>query len=252
MQLKKIISMELTDFALPILGFALIFNAVYFKIKTNKFDKKHKWDIAIGIVICGFSIWSSVNNSQYAETLQSSVDKLIEKRDNDSIGNSHFYKYLKDTFGIEKVGNEAKIVNRNTFIKNVTINNSYSPVTLPDNSQNYFYKFSGDSLLIYPKSGTWIRPFLSFDYEWYNKNGDISQEDGMINTIPKQINVRDKKYNIVSYIMSYPRSKDHPLIINIKGAKGQSIIFGDYVDAEKRYLYENGKVYWIPNVIVTN
>lgn len=245
--------MSLTDYALPILGFALIFNAVYFKVKNNKLDKKHKWDIAIGIIICGFSIWSSVNNSQAAETLQSSVNKLLEKRNEDSANNSHFQKYLKDTFGIEKVGNEAKIVNRNTYIRNVTINNTLPNYATPNYSKNFGYKLSKnkDTLILFPQEGVWVKPFFAFDASLEEKNSNILQSDGMYQKDsrlpPEETIINGTRYKTLTVHLSLVRDKINPLILDISANKNQYIIFGDESDRQKRYIYKNGSVTWVPN-----
>ena len=99
--------MSVSDFAIPILGFILaVLSARELKEKVST---KKIIELIVGILIMGFSIWASVENSESLNNinasnnnLQAKLDDLFEKRRTDSNNNEIFQKYLKDTFGIER------------------------------------------------------------------------------------------------------------------------------------------------------
>ncbi len=207
----------------------------------------------------GFSIWLEIEKYDDINTLKSgnstlneNVNSLLEKRGIDSTSNATFQKYLKDTFGIERTGNKPIIYN--TKIYNSNIHESEGVANSSTNSINYGYELSStkDILTLYPKTGVWIKPFFSFDASLEKINKNIYESDGegkpySTESGPSEITlINNKKYRTISVFMSLVRSKSYPLIIDISGDKSQYIVFGDDADPNKRYMYKNGKVNWIP------
>ncbi len=119
-------------------------------------------------------------------------------------------------------------------------------------SENYGFSLSKskDSLIVFPKSGIWIKPFLSYETYLESKNQNIYQSDVFGSTESTTIFANNKKYVVPSIYMTTSRSKERPIIMDISGARNQSIFFGDDADAEKRYLYDDGRVYWVPNTSI--
>ena len=130
---------------------------------------------SVSLIIMGFSIYQSLEDSDEKDNLKTKLEKAASDRTIDSTNNSYFQKYLKDTFGIEKFGNEAKIVNANTYVKNITVNNTLSSNPAPDYSKNFGYKLSKnkDKLILFPQNGVWVKPFFAFDASLEEKNTNI-------------------------------------------------------------------------------
>lgn len=132
-----------------------------------------------------------------------------------------------------------------TTIKNTSTEN------INDDSSNYVYYHSrtGDTVIVYPKHGVWAKPYLCFDSKLESKNSNLYQSDGTTNSDslhPTQISLNGKQIDVIDIYMSMIRSKDKPLYLNISGDKHQRVIFGDYTNLNKRYMYKNGKITWIP------
>ena len=245
--------MSMTDYVIPVLVFILVIRKVYLS-KVQWYKKENIFEIIIGILIMGFSIWSSLQTSDASQTLNSQLTLLLEQRTSDSSNNASFQRYLKDSIGLERKGNKASIVNQTAYNLNVQTTPKEKTLSLSQltASENYGFKFSttGDSLIVYPKAGIWIKPFLSYETSLESKNQHIFQESGIGTSNQTPIVVRNKEYIVSTIFTTTTRSNQRPLIIDISGARNQSIFFGDDADAEKRYLFEKGKIYWVPNTSV--
>lgn len=144
-----------------------------------------------------------------------------------------------------------RFLSQNKIIVN---NNFYNQPSINDDSINYgfYYLHNKDTLVIYPNKGVWVKPFLSFDAKLDKVNGGVYQSDGMgkaysTKSGPSEItNVNGENYKTISVYMNIVRSKSYPIILDMSGDKNQYIIFGDAADPNKRYIYQHGKVRWIP------
>ncbi len=221
---------------------------------------KHYLVGGILIIIMGFSIYQASENSEITGNLSSNMKELLDQRRADSVSNAYFQTYLKDSVGISREGNKARIVNQNIYnsysqVKESPLNPplvlpTISPVNitniLPD-SINYNFRVSKDSLYISPKEGAWVRPFFATDISNKSKNLNIVEE-GMGPMEPAdKMNVNDKIFNVGMYLIYeravYPKK---PIALNLSGNRNQYIIFGEQGSSTKRYIYRRGKVEWIP------
>lgn len=114
------------DLLIPLIGFAI-------SVRPFFTEKKLKWyhygEIFGGLIIMGLSIYSSWSNSSDTSQMKSNIESLVENRKIDSINNSNFQNFLKDSLGVERDGNKVRVVNRNTYIKYVTVNKTESQNT---------------------------------------------------------------------------------------------------------------------------
>jgi len=242
--------MSVSDFAIPILGFILaVLSARELK---EKISAKKIIELFVGLLIMGFSIWASIENSESLsnisasnQTLQSKLDDLLEKRRTDSNNNEIFQKYLKDTFGIERQGDKPIKVYFNDT-KNF-YSNSESNSGLAD-SLNYNVKLMGDILYISPKEGTWSHGYFAFDTSNSKRFNDMLEEGMGTPNVADKISVNNKVLN-THLIKIYDRAvfNDEPIKLNISAYKNGYLIFGEQGNNRKRYLYKQGKVIWIPN-----
>lgn len=232
--------MSLPDFVIPVLVFILVVIRIYFS-KELWYKKENVWEIVIGIFVMGFSIWVSVQTSETTGTLNSSMGKLLEQRTHDSINNANFQKYLKDSLGIDRKGNIPVIVNRtiyNTFHEEKPKQNG-----LPD-SLNYFFKISKDTFFVAPRQGSWAKPIVLFDTS-VHPHLDM----GYGNISPRKIKIENKNYTL-DFSMAWTEvpSIEEPYRVMVDKIKFKFLIFGDDANRNKRYIYENGKVRWIPEI----
>ena len=236
--------MNFKDVVIPALGFIIIIRKIYVaKGLWYKFENLS--EIIIGLVVMAFSIWFANDASTSSASLNSDIQKLIIHANNDSVSNSAFQIYLKDSFGIERRGNLPVIINKNTY--NLIDRTKPKELGIPD-SLNYYYYTHKDSLFISPKEGAWVHGYVALDTGKNDKQGDyINEGMGTANLVDK-IAVNGKIYETHIWRI-YNRStyKDDPISINkdIYGKK-RYIIFGEEGNLSKRYFYKNGIVTWIP------
>lgn len=246
--------MSFIEIVLPILGLSLVINSASSLYRTG-LEKKDVVELIIGVLICVFSIWSASSNSTATVKLQASVDSsqskinmMLSQRQIDSTNNANFQKYLRDSFGIQVIDIATNSVKRT--------NNFYTIVS-PEKtgispSENFGYKFSSnrDTLIVFPKSGVWVKPFFSFDASLEKNNSAIFLPDGMSQTDsrlpPEETIINGTRYKTFTMHMSLVRDKSYPLILDMSADKRQYIIFGDESDPEKRYFYKDGKFSWTP------
>lgn len=241
--------------------FATIISVIKFsKEEITKSEKiKNGLVVGVGSFIMIFSVWNAIlqflndkkNNSEKAY-LHTDIGNIQTTLNNKITKDSIFEIYLKDTFGIERQNNKPIIFN--TRIYNLK---AQQPKTVPQpktegmpDSINYSVKLKNDTLTISPKIGVWVSPFFSFDAKNEKINDRILQVDGTVYSAiryPHEITVvNSKKYYTNTVNMTLTRSKERPLVLDISADKNQYIIFGDEVFPNKRYIYDHGKVNWIP------
>ena len=245
--------------------FALVSTIVAAKdILNEKSTRKDKirdwWSISVATLIMTFTIWNAFIQSSNEKadgiekkSLHTDVRTIQSKLDTQIKNDDRFESWLKDTFGIKRQGDTAIIYNTNIYYSQISQGQKEKPDLYPD-STNYGFSFlhNKDTLILYPKNGVWVKPFLSFDAKLDKVNGGVYQPDGMgkpysTKSGPSEItNVNGKNYKTISVFMNIVRSKSYPLIIDMKGDKNQYIIFGDSADPNKRYIYQKGKIRWIP------
>ena len=204
------------------------------------------------VIICKQKTKDKLEDTEKAN-LKKDVKDIQSKLNVKIKSDSAFELWLKDTFGIKRRGDTAIIYNTNNYFSQINQGQKEKPDLYPD-STNYGFSFlhNKDTLILYPKNGVWVKPFLSFDAKLDKVNGGVYQSDGMgkpysTKSGPSEItNVNGKNYKTISVFMNIVRSKSYPLIIDMKGYKNQYIIFGDSADPNKRYIYQKGKVRWIP------
>ena len=264
---KKRITLKITLLILNIFiaFFALISTIVATKDILNKQStKKDKirdwWSIIVAALIMGLTIWNSFIQSsnekadwREKKSLHADVKTIQSKLDSQIKNDKEFEIWLKDTFGIKRQGDTAIIYNTNIYFSQINQGQKEKPDLYPD-SINYGFLLlhNKDTLILYPKNGVWVKPFLSFDAKLDKVNGGVYQADGMgkpysTKSGPSEItNVNGKNYKTISVFLDIVRSKSYPLIIDMKGDKNQYIIFGDSADPNKRYIYQKDKVRWIP------
>jgi len=249
---------------ISLLGFVPLIIDVIRKIRLNKkndyqlsvkeiFDFEFVKSLIIGALIFLFAILQ--NNNDNAEKSEASLknDTLKIKIDSIISGNHLFYKYLKDTFGIEKNGDTAIITNQTiynnkTFISQAPPSPNVSENEIPD-SINYSVKISGDSLYFSPKKGIWSKAFVGFnmnDWDSIKEFNIISEGVSPGNDFATSV-IKNKKYSIGIYSI-YERSVNPkmPIKLDMKSYKYQFLIFGDQESESKRYLFQDGKVKWFP------
>jgi hypothetical protein len=230
------------------------------KESTKAEKNRSGWLIFFGILIFGFTVTNyflqkskdSIDDNEKA-SLHTDVRTIQSKLDIQIKNDNKFEGWLKDTFGIKRQGDTAIIYNTNIYYSQINQGQKEKPDLYPD-STNYGFSFlhNKDTLILYPKNGVWVKPFLSFDAKLDTINGGVYQSDGMGKAYPTKsgpseiTNVNGINYKTISVFMNIVRSKSYPLIIDMKGDKNQYIIFGDSADPNKRYIYQKGKVRWIP------
>lgn len=234
-----------TDFIIPITGFILVIFKGYTSGK-DWYKKENIWEIIIGFIVMISSIWISIDNNSAINKIENNTSSLLQQRIIDSTDNANFRKYLKDTFGIEKRGDTAIVVNKTQYLSVV------KPAQLKDtalaDSLNYFFKLSKDTLFLSPLQGVWIHGFIAIDTTNYQNLEEIIN-DGMYISSPNPLDViyaDGKVYN--TYLWNVYRAvyKKEPVYLNINNyGKNRYVIFGDQ-GTSKRYIYKNGKVRWIP------
>lgn len=249
--------MSFLEIIVPALGLALIVNSTYGIIRSEKgAAKKEIIELSLGVLICVFSIWSASSNSKTTGKLQSTADssknkinELLSQRKVDSTNDAKFQQYLKDSLGIQVIDIATNTVRRTDNF--YTIVNSLPKEGLSP-SVNYEYKISKnkDSVIVFPKTGVWVKPFFSFDASIQAKNEAILLADGMSITDsrlpPEETIINGVSYKTFTVHLSIVRDKIYPLILDISADKNQYVIFGDESDPEKRYLYKGGKITWVP------
>ncbi len=241
--------MNISDFAIPILGFTLVvLSAISLK---EGITRKKIIEIAVCLLIMGFSIWASIDNSETINDigksnslLQTKLDDLLEKRRVDSNNNVVFQKYLKDTFGIERRGDKpVKIYFTQT--KNY-FSTSQENKNISD-SINFIIKKSGDILYISPKEGTWVHAYFAFDTTNSSHFSSMLDEGVGTPSIVDKITLNNKTLNThIIRITDRPVYKEEPIKLNMSGYQNGYLIFGEQGDTKKRYFYKQGKVIWIP------
>jgi hypothetical protein len=171
------------------------------------------------------------------------VNTLLKKRDIDSSDNAKFQKYLKDTFGIIKQGGKPIIYNTKIYNSKVE---KINPTLLSD-SINFQYNFKNDTLRVIPKQGTWVHAYFAFDTSNSVKfNASLNEGMGTANVVDK-ISVNGKILNThIIKIFDRPVYKGAPITLSLSDNIHRYIIFGDEGIPSKRYIYQNGKVRWIP------
>lgn len=206
---------------------------------------KHYIVGAILLLTTGFAIYQASQNSDSSNTMSQNISDLKEARKVDSISNSNFQQYLKDSLGVEKIGDKVTIVNKNVYNSfNETIRALKQVVSdgiLPD-STNYKLTISRDTFFFAPKQGTWSRAVVLWDSSMHP---DL---DMGVSNISKRKIMIENKIQILDYNLSNTEvvSKDEPFRIMINKEKVKFLIFGDDVNRNKRYLYKNSKVRWFP------
>ena len=231
--------MKFTDVIIPIL---VLVTVVIPFLKLKEGAEKASI-IIVGILIMGFSIYISVDTNDTINGISNNTNTLLAQRKSDSINNSTFQQYLKDTFGIERKGNTAiKIINNTT--------NNYQASKKDEalsDSINYFFKLRNDTLAISPKEGTWVHAYIAFDtVNGKSFEGLLHEGMGTSNWADK-INVNGKIY-LTHLFKMYDRAvyNTSPIELNMAGHLNRYIIFGDEGIPRKRYIYKHGKVNWIP------
>lgn len=149
--------MNVADFAVPLLAFGLVVNSVYAGLKTG-FKRKEIIELVISFLMLGFSWWIASQNSdtfksinEKNDLLKQDVSELLRQRRSDSADNFNFQKYLKDTFGIEKKGDTAIIVNNTVFIQQALVQKEDQTYTALPDSLNVNVNFKDNILRVSPK-----------------------------------------------------------------------------------------------------
>lgn len=244
--------MSFPDISLPVLAFLI---TLFLLPSVKDGVKSIHWIIgALSLMVMGFTLWNSHSNSETNVQIRESLSSAQKDREIDSINDASFQRFMKDSFGIERQGNQAEIINHNLYDNRKTYNTINSPLISPfinNDATNYELRFSKtkDSLIIYPKNGVWIKPFISFDINKRGINEGLFQGDGMsleTTGVTEVTNIEGINYNTLTVFCSLIRDRQMPMYLDISGDKKQYIIFGDASSPEKRYLYQNGKIKWIP------
>ena len=235
--------------------FALISTIISAKDIANKQSTKKDrirdwWLIFVAALIMVLTVWnlfiqSSNEKADQIEkkSLHTDIKTIQSKLDIQLKNDNNFESWLKNTYGIERKGDTAIVYNTNIYYSKAPKQNVDG---IPD-SINYSFKLIKDTLVVFPKEGVWVKPFFSFDQKLFKANGEIYQSDGTEYSIPYDITtVNNKKLHTITVDMSLTRSKERPLVMNISGDKNQYVIFGDEATPSKRYIYEHGKINWIP------
>lgn len=262
-QKEKTMEISFINDVLPsLLGVLVIVNGAY---HAKKEEKRKLWvDVVFGIAIMAISIWNSIDNSNNiehikdtADSVKSSLEKSLNETRNqrisDSISNEAFQKYVKDTFGIERVGDRAQKI---TYSSSTT--NYFQPAEIKQETpkvtdeNNYTFKVEGTKLYISPKEGVWLHPFFQFDSRLLAKNKRITDESEIPidenSLMLEEVNIENSTFRVYT-VRQLKRAiiYNKPLVLDLSSDPGQFIIFGDEGSSTKIYIYQKGKVSWYPS-----
>jgi len=232
---------------LPILGAASAAYAVIEAIANRNVTKKTVFEFLVGAAILFFSINDNVNNT--AEKRQN--DSLSAKQDADILKVQDTLRRTRDsllTIGlkIDKTTGRIEVVDSKILKAVLKLQPPVMSAGIPD-SLNYVTVLYHDTLMIYPKEGSWAHGYIAFDTtnskEFENK---MFMGIGPATEVDK-INVNGKTYLTHIYsAFSVATHKGHPWELSMSNSLNRYIIFGEDGVGSKRYFYRNGKVKWIP------
>lgn len=122
-----------------------------------------------------------------------------------------------------------------------------APIGIPD-QENFVATVKRDTLYLYPKEGNWSHGYVAFDLsegelvqQRVNYGEGTSMFMGGIN-----LNVGNKTY--ITYVVKIHEKavwRNSPIRVALVGFTNY-IIFGDEGAVSKRWMYQNGKVTWVP------
>lgn len=245
---KKVIEI-IKIFILPLSGFILTISQLI-KLK-NGVDKINSFYLVVGLIVLGVSIYNEADNSSDKKKLKESIVIL-----QDSVTKiSDTLISVKDTLvniGLsidEKTGRllvmDSQLLKKE-FIQVFNYNNTPISSEIPD-SDNYTVIRRKDSLFLYPRKGTWVHGYFAHDTT-DSKTFIAHLSEGMgTPDLFDPISVNGKTYNTHIWKM-YNRAvyADKPIALKLIGYADKYIIFGDEGIPSKRWIYESGKVRWIP------
>lgn len=260
--------MIIVEILVPIFGAFVILNAAIHSKEKSKSELLI--EIILGILICGCAIAVIIHNNRVNEKnekdkqdLNNSISELRKQAKSISDNDSIFRKELHDS-GFRRVGNSLVKIQDNSIHQNINQDNSNSNIyniskeqnklepskeTVTDEN-NFTYTFSKNKLSVYPKEGIWQSTFIQIESNTLEANKKITDEADLPDpqVSGEEIFINRKRY-IVHTISNFRETiyKNHPLVLDLSGKPNQFIIFGDFSNPTKRYIFKNGVVSWIPS-----
>lgn len=231
----------------------------------NKLSLKNICFILVALAVMGFAIYDGLDKVSSETEYKCQIKQL-----NDSITT------VKDTLikiglGIDEKTGKILVLDSQLLAKEFTqvvniINNTYqyqAPASPPlnqapvylrvpanemEDSANVRLVVRNDSLYIYPKTGTWVHAYYAHDTA-NSKQFIANFTEGMSTpNVVDPITINGKTYNThIWKIFDRAVYTTNPIRLNIKGYKNRYIIFGDEGMPSKRWIFQSGKLTWIPD-----
>jgi hypothetical protein len=241
------VSIPLNDLWLPILGIIPIAYSIRQCLKKQKISSEQAIEFIVGFFIVLLSINDNINKGREhvafndkIKTLDSNISVLRDtiRASRDSLSRIGL-KIDKTTGRIEVVDSQIlKAVLR-----------MQPPSTGVPDSLNFEIRINHDTLIIYPKEGSWSHGYVAFD----TINSQCILDHmymGMGPSRPVDKIVVDGKTYVTHVLVAFAISthKGQPWGLKLCNQLNRYIIFGEDGDVSKRYIYKNGKVKWIPEI----
>jgi hypothetical protein len=228
------INLPLSNWWLPLLGFIPIAVAFFNVAKQKKITRQSLFEFIVGALVLFVSINDNMNNAaerrRNSNSLKSLHDTLTNSRDT----------LLKIGIGIDEKTGKLLILDSQLLKKEFAKETS--------DSDNVVAILKNDSLYLYPKKGTWVHAYYAHD----TANSAVFMSnftEGMGTPYPvDKIHAGGKTY-LTHLWKLYDRAvyKGSPIRLNMKNYENRYIIFGDEGIPSKRWIFQFGRVKWIPD-----
>lgn len=209
--------------------------------------------IAVSLGILGFSVIAGLQNMWDKNSSEKQIVGL-----NDSVSKlNKTIEYTADK--IDEIGlsideNTGKLLLMDSALLKKEFSQVFNITTVDvtpiENERllaavNFSVSLKDDILSISPKSGTWAHAYFIYDTSGFGIIDNITQGQGSIGR--EQLTFEGKNY-ITYRGRIYNRSiyPGNPIKLIMRQPYKKFIIFGDDGVLHARYIYENGKVRWIP------
>jgi hypothetical protein len=171
----------------------------------------------------------------------------------DSINFKHDFEALLKKYKLENKGYQINVQSNNQSggqTAFIITNNYYKDPNLVPDSLNYIaiIKLEKDKkvLTVYPKSGSWIQPMLMYDSSDVDLGSKIFPLPFLYNSQKASLTFENKRFYVKGAFFVNAISKSQPLNIYLTDKTNEFYYFGDYADSNKRFIYWEGKIIWVP------
>lgn len=188
------------------------------------------------LIIISFFLFFSHKSGQAQTTdtvaFKKDFELLLKKYDINSKG------YQINVTSINQKGGQTALV----------INNNYFGDTL-NGRNNFFWRIDSinNVLVCGPLKGVWATPFFAMDI---NRPKVFAYNPGNFSKVIHDIyeNVNGKSHKLFTITTDTPNSQRDPMKIYLSEIGSEDfVIFGDFQDPLKKYLYKNGQVVYLGN-----